>query len=144
MSGHAFMAFLERAYPRFRGESWRSWRALFAALFGLAMDEAQLTLFRQCTGRQDPPTTQAREAWLVIGRRGGKSLAMCLIAVFLACVKSYVGLLAPGERGVGMLIAADRRQARVLRRYIGGLLHAHPSFAAMITRETADAIELNN
>ena len=40
--------------------------------------------------------------------------------------------------------ASDRRQARVVHRYIAGLLHAAPMLDALIVRETHDAIELAN
>ena len=43
-----------------------------------------------------------------------------------------------------MLIAADRRQARVVYRYISGLLHATPMLEGMIANETKEAIELTN
>ena len=41
-----------------------------------------------------------------------------------------------------MVIAADRRQARVVRRYISGLLHSTPVLEQRIARETKIAIEL--
>ena len=50
--------------------------------------------------QQHRPTTQAKEAWLIIGRRGGKSFMMALIAVFLACFRDYRPHLAPGERAL--------------------------------------------
>jgi hypothetical protein len=43
-----------------------------------------------------------------------------------------------------MVIAADRKQARVIKRYVAGLLRAHPSLAVMIADETQDAITLTN
>src|SRR5262249_43770220 len=115
-------AFLERAYPEFMKPSLNAWRALIWAVFGLPLEADARALFETHTGRTEQPTHQAREAWLVIGRRGGKSRIASLLAVFLACVRDYRGLLAPGERGIVMLIAADRRQARVLKRYISALL----------------------
>ena len=99
-------------------ESWVAWRAFFAVLFGLALDESQLELFRQCTGREHSNSEGYQEAWLVIGRRGGKSFALALIAVFLACFKNWQEYLGPGERGTIMIIAADRKQARVIMRYV--------------------------
>ena len=65
-------------------ETWTGWFAFLAALFGLRMDASMRALFRECTGRNDRPSEQASEAWLVIGRRGGKSFVLALIAVFLA------------------------------------------------------------
>ena len=62
-------------------------------------------------------------------------------AVYLTTCREYKDL-APGERGVFMVIAADRRQARVVRRYISGLLHSTPVLEQLIARETKIAIEL--
>jgi hypothetical protein len=53
-------------------------------LFGFPLDEQQRELFRQCTGREHINSEGHHEAWMVIGRRGGKSFALALIAVFLA------------------------------------------------------------
>ena len=76
------------------------------------LDERGRELFRQCTGRTRPPES-IREWWNITGRRGGKTRFTSVVSVLLACVKRYV--LAPGERGLVMLLASDRRQARVLR-----------------------------
>ena len=68
--------------------SWVAWRAFLAVLFGYPLDEPQRReLFRQCTGREHSNSEGHHEAWMVIGRRGGKSFALALIAVFLACFK---------------------------------------------------------
>lgn len=126
----------------FRGESWSPWRAPLAALFSLSMTEEQLALYRRCTGREHPPRELAREAWWVIGRRGGKSRIAALVAVFLACFVKHT--LAPGESGVVMVIAADRKQARVVLRYVLALLRAVPMLARLIENETKEAVELSN
>jgi hypothetical protein len=115
-----------------------------AALFVLPMTEEELAIYRACTGRIDPPETSHREAWLVCGRRGGKSYALALIAVFLACFIDYRRYLAPGERAMILVIATDRKQARSIFRYIRGLLTASPVLAQAIESETAEAIDLNN
>jgi phage terminase large subunit-like protein len=101
-------------------------------------------VFKQCTGSDDPPEGVTREAWLVVGRRGGKSLILALTAVFLACFIDWLPHLAPGERGTVMVIAADRRQARVIYRYAVALLREVPMLKALIVRETAEAIDLKN
>jgi hypothetical protein len=44
------------------------------------MTAADLDLYRACAGRQDAPTTQAREAWCIAGRRAGKSRLASVIA----------------------------------------------------------------
>ena len=111
-------------------------------LFGLPMTPAEVETFTRFTGRTMPPTTAAREAWLVVGRRGGKSRIAALIAVFLACFKSYRHILAPGERGVVMVLAADREQARVVFGYIEALLEQVPMLAALIAHRTKEEITL--
>ena len=93
-------------------------------------------VFRACTGRAALPGAPFGEAWLVCGRRAGKSFVLALIAVFLACFKSYAEYLGPGERATVMVIATDRKQARVIFRYVAGLLHL-PMLASLIEREAA-------
>ena len=66
-----------------RGD-WTAWRAFLAALFGLPMEDAERALYDAHTGRSGPPTEPFSEAALVIGRRGGKSFVLALVAVFLA------------------------------------------------------------
>src|SRR5690349_18962614 len=113
--------------PVFRdARSWQAWFAFLSALFGLSMDVEQRRIFTQCTHRTDRPNSPAREAWLVIGRRGGKSFVLALVAVFLGCFFDWRPYLGPGERGTIMVIAADRKQARVILRYVKGLLQTVP------------------
>ena len=123
-------------------DTWRAWFVFLRALFGLPMSADDLALYKECTGREDPPAGGAREAWLVVGRRGGKSMVLALIAVFLACFCDWAPFLSPGERGTIMVLAADRRQARTIYRYAHAMLTRVPMLAEMIERETAEAIDL--
>src|SRR5438067_10124963 len=70
---------------QFNHDTWAAWRTFLAALFGLPLTEAQRQQFKQCTGREQSPDDGSNEAWLIIGRRGGKSFTLALIAVYLAC-----------------------------------------------------------
>jgi hypothetical protein len=106
--------------------SWRRWRIALAALFGLPMTADAVAVFGEHTGRASPPLEPAREAWFIVGRRGGKSRMAAAVAVYLACFRDYRPVLAPGERGTLALIAADRQQARTVFRYVGGLLDGSP------------------
>ncbi len=109
--------------PAFRDrDTWEAWLTFLAALFGLPLSPDQLQTYQQCTGRKLAPVTRAVEAWLVCGRRAGKSFILALVAVFLACFFDWRPYLGPGERGTVMIIAADRKQARVIMRYIRALL----------------------
>ena len=131
--------------PWFRDRTtWAAWTAFLAALFGLPMTPEQLAVYRAHTGRTVVPIAQAVEAWLVCGRRAGKSFMLALIAVYLACFRSYREHLQPGERATVLIIATDRKQARTIFRYIKGLLTGVALLKAMIERETSDAFDLSN
>ncbi|WP_334539576.1 terminase large subunit domain-containing protein [Bradyrhizobium sp. AZCC 1708] len=125
-------------------KSWSAWRVFLATLFGLPLDSDQLALFRECTGRDAPNPAGYHEADLVIGRRGGKSFILALIAVFLATVRTWTHYLAPGERATIMVIAADRKQARTILRYAKGLLSETPMLKPLIEAERSEAIDLSN
>jgi hypothetical protein len=124
--------------------TWTAWRTFQAALFGLPMTEDDLALYRSCTGRPHAPTAAAREAWVIVGRRGGKSRIAALIAVYLAAFRDYRDVLAPGERATIPIIACDRRQARTVFRYVAGLFEASPVLASMVAEQTAESLELRN
>ena len=60
--------------PHFNNAAtWTAWRVFLAVLFGLPLDESQRELAKRCTGREHISSDGHKEAWLVIGRRGGKS-----------------------------------------------------------------------
>ena len=130
----------------FRDRStWAAWFAFLAALFGLPMAPEQQEVYRRHTGREGLPGAPFGECWLACGRRSGKSFTLALIAVFLACFRSYSEFLGPGERGTVMVIAADRRQARVIMRYIRGIIVGTPLLSGMIEGQLrADGLDLNN
>ena len=123
----------------FRGGSWDAWRAFLCALFALPMTQ-QLAIYQRHTGRSMPPTAPLREGWLVCGHHAGKSFVLATVAVFLACFKDWRPFLGPGEAGTVMIVAADRRQARVIMRYCLGLLRAVPMLKQLIEGQTARAL----
>jgi hypothetical protein len=124
--------------------NWKAWTAFLAALFALPMSDEERAIYESCTGRPEPPTEASKEAWLVVGRRGGKSRVLATIAVFLACFKDWRPYLAHGEVGTVMVIAADRRQARVIMRYCLGLLKDVPMLKRQIEGVTQDCVTLKN
>ena len=67
-----------------------------------------------------------------------------LCAVYLACFFNYRQHLAPGERGTVMVIAADRKQSRVVLRFIRALLMQVPMLRKLVEREVAEGFDLNN
>lgn len=128
--------------PWFQRGDWSAWRVFLSALFGLPMTADQQRLYATCTGRSDVPAGFA-EAWLPIGRRGGKSRTVATVGTYLAAFQDYSEFLVPGERAVIMILACDRRQAKVIFRYVRALFRV-PMLAALVEREDQEAIELTN
>lgn len=124
--------------------TWQAWLSFLCALFALPMTKEQRRIYRECTGRKHVPADPAEEGWLVIGRRGGKSFIMALVAVFLACFRDYRQFLAPGERATVMVIAADRKQARIVLSYVRALLTRVAMLAQMVQREWNEGFDLSN
>ncbi|MCW8309118.1 hypothetical protein AruPA_18965 [Acidiphilium sp. PA] len=128
----------------FADPSWARWRVFLAALFGLAMTDADLAVYTHHTGRLTAPLEAFREAALICGRRGGKSRVLALIAVFLTCFRDYSTVTAPGEVPTIAIIAADRKQARVILGYAVGLLKAVPMLAGLIEDQLTESVRLTN
>ena len=61
----------------------------------------------------------------------------------MACFRTYKNL-APGERVVVPIIAADRAQAKVSFRYVTGFVHNIPMLKRMVTGESKESIEFSN
>ena len=80
---------------------------------------------------------------LCAGRRAGKSRILATIATYLA-FRSYEQYLAPGEVATIGIIAADRKQARSIYRFIQGLIQAIPELRSMVADETAEYMLLTN
>ncbi len=126
----------------FGSDTWATWRAILKAAHALPLTADERRVVMTLTKRTVLPSAPVRELWLLLGRRSGKSIIAALLAVWATCCRSY--RLAPGEVGVFMVLAADRKQSRVIKRYVSGLLRAHPSLAALLARETQEAIWLTN
>jgi hypothetical protein len=127
----------------FGGPSWSTWRAVLKAAFAEPMTDEEVTAFRSVADR-DPPAEKVKELWVVAGRRGGKDSAASLIATHAAALCDYSAILRPGERATVLCLATDRDQAKIVFGYIKGYFAESLDLAAMVTRETADTLELNN
>jgi hypothetical protein len=132
----------------FAGDSWKPWRTVEKAIFGLPLEEWELPLFQELTGRDEAPTTPAKEVWISAGRRSAKSRKASVIACYLATIGAevlgYWKHLPPGETGTVLVMAVDRRQAQITLEYAKALFREIPIFRALVARETADGLELTN
>lgn len=124
--------------------TWSAWKAFLRVIFGEKLSPEDFALYQKCTGGRQQVPQNVTEVWLTVGRRGGKSFTLAIIAVYLAIFVDWRKYLVPGELGTIMIIATDRRQARVIFRYIQGLIYAQDAFKRMIVGETNESIRLNN
>lgn len=128
-----------------RSDTWGAWRAFLATLFGLPADGSARAIIAKHTERSDLPNTEGfTEAYAICGRRGGKSIIAALIAAFLACLKDYSQVLAPGETGVVLILASEKKQARVIFSYLLALIKGASVLRGMITGQTKESIDLSN
>jgi hypothetical protein len=130
--------------PWFAGPSWDGWRVVLKAAFALPMTDAERQFFRSIADRE-PPTQRVREAWFVVGRRGGKDSIASLIAGYTAALfEPHHGRLRKGERALVSCLACDRDQAKIVLGYIAAYFAHIPPLRTMVTRETASGFELSN
>jgi terminase large subunit-like protein len=131
--------------PWFRDrDSWSPWMTFLRGVFDLPMDAADKELFERHTGRTVGLSGGFREVWVRVGRRSGKSLIAATIAVFLACFRDWSDWIVPGESAVILVLASDRRQAKVIFKYRKAMLQHVPELRRMITRGTEEILELSN
>jgi hypothetical protein len=128
--------------PLFPSPDWDAWRVFCQALTGAPILGAALDLFRACTGRTTPPTAAASEAWVVCGRRSGKSTMAAAIATYQAAL-APTHTLRRGEWGTVLVCAVDKEQAKVVFHHIQGLFEV-PALRGLVVNETAEAIELQH
>jgi hypothetical protein len=57
---------------------------ILLAAMGEPLTKDELKTFTKFTGRTEAPDKRIDELWCVIGRRGGKSRALAVLAVYLA------------------------------------------------------------
>jgi hypothetical protein len=123
------------------GPTWESWRSFWRAVFALPMSDDDLERYRRHTGRQDLPTEPALEVWDLVGRRGGKSRNKGVAAGWLAIRRDYRPLLAPGERAVIPVIAADRKQARQILNYLKGFVQLPQIEPYLVRKPLTSSVE---
>jgi len=107
------------------------------------MNPEELAIYQKATGRTVAPVEPFKEVFLIVGRRGGKSLVASLILTYLAAFVDWSGKLAPGEVGTLMLLASDKRQARVCFSYITAFFKT-PMLKSLVANELKESLHLKN
>ena len=85
-----------------------------------------------------------RELWVIAGRRAGKDSVASAIGAWFGSFPSYEGLLRPGETASIICLAVDRQQAKIVLKYTKAFFERIPLLAGLVTRETADGMELSS
>ncbi len=134
-------AFFTELIPDWQNANWTAWRAFVSAVFVVPFaSEAEAQIFRDCTDLETPPARPSR-VWMPVGRRGGKSRILAAIAVYLAVCYDWSHYLVPGETGVLPVLAADRRQARVIMGYVKAFLE-HKRLKGRIEHDQTESVLL--
>jgi hypothetical protein len=124
-----------------RGDSWLAWRVLLIAAMGEPLRDDERALFQQLTGREHEPRQRVQEFVAVVGRRGGKSRALATLAIYLAALCEH--RLAPGERGLVLVLAQNQRAARIILDYAEAAFDATPLLRKLVAGRSDNVIELN-
>lgn len=120
------MGFITRGIRQGVGDSWRTWRIVLKAAYGVPLDEDELVVFREVAQR-DPPPHRVKELWLVIGARGGKDSVASMIATEAASYADEGVALRPGERVLVACFATSLRQAQIVYNYTKAYFEDVPS-----------------
>jgi hypothetical protein len=81
-----------------QGATWATWAVVLLATLGEKLTEDEREIFKAVTGREREPLEAVAELVAVIGRRGGKSRALAVLAAYIAALCDHPSLAA-GEVG---------------------------------------------
>jgi hypothetical protein len=128
-------------FPR----SWYAdaWETVIKVADAMPLTEAELALYRQHTGRQEPPQSPAKEINLICGRRSGKSRVTAEWGTY-AAVFADTSLLGPGETGYVVIIGPTQKQANLILNYARAIFRLSPILAPMVVADVDGEIRLSN
>jgi len=125
--------------------TWSSWITFFKALEAPdSLNEGELKLFKDCTGLEKPYKGRIKEAYMICGRRSGKSTISALLAVFYSVFGNWRQYLSPGETARVFVVACNKEQAKIIMDYIKAFLNLTPTLKNMIHKTQAESIQLKN
>jgi hypothetical protein len=125
------------------GESWSAWRTLLIAAMGEPLTDDERVIFTQLTQREREPLQRVDEFVGVIGRRGGKSRAISVLAAYIAGLCQHP-MLVRDETGIVLCIAPDQDQATILLDYITATFESSPILRQLIEQRTRWTLKLTN
>ena len=123
-------------------DSWMRWRAILKAMYGEELNLFERSLFRAVAGGREAPSRPVKFAWVIAGRRSGKTAISSAIAV-TAAMGDYRKYLRYGEKATIVCLANGKLQAKIAYGFIRGAFLANPMLAALVEREGEFSLELN-
>ncbi len=126
------------------GDSWAGWRVILTAICGEELTDVERSVFKTLTEREREPLEPIEEAWLIIGRRAGKTRAAAVLAAWIAALNDHSDVLAPGERATLPIVSASVWQAGKALQYLDGVFAHVPALKALVEGQTTDSISLSS
>jgi hypothetical protein len=120
--------------------TWQNWRSILKSIFALPLGAGERELFGRIAGGRQPPSRPCKEAWIVAGRRSGKSRMAALVGVYLATFRQYH--LSPGEVGHVLILAGSKAQAKTVFSYCKGFIESSAILSRQLLEATADELRL--
>jgi hypothetical protein len=126
-----------------QGDSWASWRTLLIAAMGEPLTSDERAIFKQLTQREHEPLQRVEEFVGVIGRRGGKSRAISVLATYIAALVPHPSLVR-GERARVLCCAPDVDQSKIVLDYVEANFRQSPVLRQLIETRTQRSLKLTN
>ena len=108
------------------------------------LDADELGLLQNCTGLDSVPGEEIKEAYMICGRRSGKSTICALLAVFYAVWGEWENYVSKGEQPKIFIVACNKEQSKIIIGYVKAILHLTPFLKSMIKKSLSESVELKN
>ncbi|MDE2106702.1 MAG: hypothetical protein KGL39_56325 [Patescibacteria group bacterium] len=110
----------------------------FCAWLGVRLTEGQSDVVSACYDS----AARKRVVVAVCGARGGKSYVLIALRLLHGAIVRDLQRLAPGERGVGLVVAPDLRLAKQVIGYVRGAIQTKAELQALVTQDSEFSITL--
>lgn len=128
-------------FPEKHKGSWKNWLVFLKAIYGIQMNKGEFKIYQECTERRFESKEGYDSFFAIVGRRGGKSRIVSLIAAYEAVFGKWKKHLAPGQTAHIFIMGRDKDQAKNVFAYIRAFLG---NFQDLIKNEKVETIELTN
>jgi hypothetical protein len=128
-------------------ETWNNWLTALKFAYALPIEDRKERAFIKKIGgleRYVQPVEPFRTFIFLVGRRGGKSKIAAANGIYLATLSNMDQYLSGGEFGYVLIIAVDKLQSQIIKRYCADMLRKSPILKKMIRTERTNEIELTN